>query len=716
MRSGRTSGPTADAHALRTRLANLSTNLWWSWNVDAQVIFASLDPPLWHALHHSPAALLRRLGAHDFEALAADVDFHVRLRKCETALTEYLSSATWFSRNFRGDDRRLCVAYFCAEFALHESLPLYAGGLGVLAGDHLKSASDLGVPLVGVGLLYRSGYYVQRLGADGSTRVQYPTHDWADWPLADTGHLVSVPIGRRLVRARVWKLIVGRVPLLLLDADIPQNRPADRTLTRQLYGGDEQTRIQQELLLGVGGVRALRSLGIAPTVFHLNEGHAAFCGLERLREFRAAGVAPLDALRRVRASTAFTTHTPVPAGHDRFSPALMRRHVAPLASEALGAFDDALALGREQPADQRQDFCMTVLALSLAGRANGVSRIHGQVSRDMWRGLPDVAGKLKPTRIEHITNGVHPQTWLAPEAAALYQRYLKPGWVGAGPDDDWWAAAGQIPPAQLWALRGMLRRRLVHFVRERLDEQLRRRGAPAAEVAAALNVLDENALTIGFARRFATYKRATLIFRDLERLERIVSDARRPIQFVFAGKAHPRDRAGQEFARQVVKRAASSRFYGRIVVLENYDMEVGRMLTSGCDVWLNNPTPPQEASGTSGMKPPLHGGLNCSILDGWWPEAFDGRNGWAIDAQRAAGRDRNDAGRGRTARDRRDATAIYDLLEHAIAPLFYTRDRNGIPQRWVKMMIASMKSICCRFSAHRMVAEYVRLAYLPRRD
>ncbi|MCG3126794.1 MAG: Glycogen phosphorylase [Phycisphaerae bacterium] len=709
-------------HELRVRLTNLASNLWWTWNGPAQALFASLDPPLWDALHHSPIALLRRLDDQALAAPARDPSFLARLAACEADLHAYLTSRTWFARTFRGDDRRLCVAYFCAEFALHESLPLYAGGLGVLAGDHVKSASDLGVPLVGVGLLYRNGYYVQRFAADGSTHVDYPTHDWSDWPLADTGHLVSVPIGRRLLRAKVWKLSVGRVPLLLLDADIPQNRPADRALTHQLYGGDEHTRIQQELLLGVGGVRAVRSLGITPSVYHLNEGHAAFCGLERLREFRDAGVSPLDAIVRVRASTAFTSHTPVPAGHDRFSPGLMRRYVAPLALEALGKLDSALALGREQPTDRGAPFCMTVLALSLAGRANGVSRIHGRVSREMWRHLPDVAGAIQPTRIEHVTNGVHPQTWLAPEALALYERYLKPRWVGAAPDDDWWANAHRIPPVEFWALRNVLRRRLVHFVRQRLGEQLGRRRAPAADLAAALEALDEDALTVGFARRFATYKRATLIFRDPRRLERILCDARRPVQFIFAGKAHPRDLAGQDFARRVVAQAASRRFRGRVVVLENYDMEVGRMLTSGCDVWLNNPTPPQEASGTSGMKPPLHGGLNCSILDGWWPEAFDGRNGWAIDRQHPASVRRAASGRGdvrsgsvaASRSDANDAAAIYELLENRIAPLFYARDRAGVPQRWVKMMVASMKSICCRFSSHRMLAEYVRQSYLPR--
>ena len=683
------------------RVATLARNLWWTWNSEPQRLFAALDPVEWEASNHNPLLTLGRLTPERRAALADDAAFCQHLVHCEAELKRYLGARTWFERTATPRQKRMRVAYFCAEFGLHECLPQYAGGLGVLAGDHLKSASDLGVPLTAVGLLYRCGYYRQSFGRDGATRAAYPRHDFDMLPIGDTGKRISVPLADRRVRVRIWLVQVGRVPLYMLDTDLPGNPPRDRAITRSLYGGDRTTRICQEILLGVGGVLALERLGVRPTVYHLNEGHAAFCGLERLRQLRKSGKSLASAIKRVRASTVFTTHTPVPAGHDRFEPKPAVRHLKPI-SEDLGLSQhDFLALGREDPAADGTPLCMTALALRLSERCNGVSKLHGEVSREMWM---HVYGAKRPADVPigHVTNGVHSQTWMAPEIEPLYRRYLKPRWLGAGPDDKAWARIGDVPPAELWRIRGVLRSRLVHFIRQRLRQQIQRRLGPTEELIAACETFDESALTIGFARRFATYKRAPLIFHDADRLATLLNKPGRPVQLVFAGKAHPRDAAGQAFAQRVYRRARQAGFCGRVVLLEDYDMCVGRMLTSGCDVWLNNPLRPQEASGTSGMKPPLHGGLNCSILDGWWPEVCDGRNGWAIEADAAE--------RGQ---DRRDAEALYRLLEEEIVPLFYERDRGGLPRAWVRRMLRSMRTVCSVFNTHRMVGDYVRGYYLP---
>jgi starch phosphorylase len=693
-------GPAITTRDLFERVGALARNLWWTWNPDPQRLFAALDPVLWEATNHNPLLTLAALPLERRAVLAGDGDFLGLLRACERQLAQYLRARTWFQRTATPAQKRMRVAYFCAEFGLHECLPLYAGGLGVLAGDHLKSASDLGLPLVGVGLLYRCGYYRQELRRDGSTRVVYPRLDFAALPISATGRTIAVPLGRRAVHAKIWKAQVGRVPLYLLDTDIPQNRPRDRRITEHLYGGDQETRIQQEILLGMGGVRGLDALGVPATVYHLNEGHAAFCTLERLRKLRRAGVPLGRAVAQVAAAGIFTTHTPVPAGHDRFPPPLFMKYFGALSAELGLSRADLLGLGREDLRERGEPFCMTVLALLLCNKCNGVSAIHGRVSREMWQHIFS-AQDTQNVPIDHITNGIHAQTWLAPEIRPLYDRYLKPRWVGAGPDEDWWRRADRIPPAELWHVRHLLRRKLVQFVRGRLREQIERRGEPLQEQIAALEAFDEHALTIGFARRFATYKRAPLLFHDPKRLAAILNNPRRPVQIVFAGKAHPADADGQRFVRQIHQQARRAGFRGRVALLEDYDMHVGRMLTSGCDVWLNNPVPPQEASGTSGMKPPLHGGLNCSILDGWWPEAYDGRNGWAIGDDTPV--------RSRAARDRRDADALYRVLEQEIVPLFYERDRQGLPRGWIRRMTASMKTICGRFNTHRMLAEYLAL-------
>ena len=687
-----------------TRVALLSHNLWWSWNAQTQRLFASIDPALWEATGHNPIKMLRLLEDDQREKLSRDDRLAEHAVRCERQLDEYLKTPTWFDRSHRG--KEIQVAYFCAEFAIHECLPQYSGGLGVLAGDHVKSASDLGIPFVGVGLLYRNGFYTHEFNADGTTRVTYPQLDFSDFPIGDTRKIITVPMGRGEIKARIWRQVVGRVSLYLLDTDIPHNKRADdRALTRHLYGGDREYRIRQEILLGVGGVIALEAMGIRPTVYHLNEGHAAFCALERLARLRKQGESIKQACEAVMRSTVFTTHTPVPAGNDRFDPALALKYIGRYADALRISKDDLLAFGRENVRDKAEPFCMTVLALKLSEHCNGVAALHGDTSRRMWT---RVFGVSDPDQVPigSITNGIHTQTWLAEEMIPIYDRHLKPRWLGAGPKQDWWKRATRIPDGELWSTQMILRTKLVDFVRAHLVNQLTKQQQPLERIIAARTVLDPAALTIGFARRFATYKRAPLIFHDRKRLARILSNADRPVQLLFAGKAHPQDMGGQQFAQEVFRFSESRDFAGRVVLLEGYDLALGRALTSGCDVWLNNPLRPQEASGTSGMKPPLHGGLNCSIADGWWPEAANGVNGWTIgDARRQF--------KSRAQQDRYDADSIYELLEGKIVPEFYRRDRSGLPRQWIKRMKNSIAAVGSEFNTHRMVGAYFAKYYLP---
>ena len=681
------------------RLRALAHNLRWTWDSQVQRLFAAADPVAWQATHHNPIATLESLGPAHLQSLAADEVFVAHLESCEAGLKCYLRSR----RPPLGIPRSkppLMVAYFCAEFGLHECMPQYAGGLGILAGDHLKTASDLGIPLVGVGLLYRSGYYQQQLDAEGTTRPIYPRHDFRQWPIERTGRTIVVPLGNRSITAAIWKAQIGGVQLFLLDADVANNRPGDRALTHHLYGGNSDNRIRQQILLGVGGVRALDAMGAEPTVYHLNEGHAAFCVLERLRSLRASGMTLSEATRRVTASTVFTTHTPVPAGHDRYEPALVFRSLRTLVNELGWDRHELLAQGRTDVDDKSEPFCMTVLALRYSARCNGVSELHGEVSRRMWEAVD--------TPIGHVTNGVHVGSWLAPEMEAFYRKFLRPRGVRRGRSDSsrWdWKRTKSIPIGQWWEMRCLLRRRLIRFVRQRLVEQTRRRLGSLEESSAAADALQDHALTIGFARRFATYKRAPLLFRDLDRLRALINDDHRPVQFIFAGKAHPRDRDGLAFVQRVYRYTQQVGLRGRIVLLEDYDIEVGRMLTAGCDVWLNTPRRPQEACGTSGMKSALNGGLNCSIPDGWWAEACNGRNGWVIG-------DGHSIASG-PAQDRRDADALYELLEQQVVPRFYERGRDNVPTKWLRMMAESARTAGERFTSERMLGEYTADYYLP---
>jgi starch phosphorylase len=697
----------AKAASVASRIHALALNLWWSWNPSAQRLFSSLDPHLWAATRNNPVRTLKLLSPERRELIERDPAFAEQVTLVETELSAYLKSKTWFERTQQKHAGKT-IAYFCSEYAVHECMQQYSGGLGVLAGDHLKSASDLGVPLVGVGLLYRCGYYTQEFAQDGSTRVIYPQLDFADLPITDTGKSAKVRIGPKDVVFKIWKQTIGRVSLYLMDTDVEGNDRITRQLTRHLYGRDStgnerDYRIRQEYLLGVGGQIMLDKLGIAPAVCHLNEGHAAFNALERVRRLVKAGHNPAAAIERVRETTVFTTHTPVPAGNDRFEPKLTRKYLASTMADLDLPEEVVFALGREDPTDFKEPFCMTVLALRLADHCNGVAELHGDTSRKMWT---KVFGTTDPAEVPigHITNGIHSETWLAPEIRPLYAKYLKPTWNGAGPEHDPWKKADRIPDAELWAARSMLRARLIHQIRQRLLEQAARGHGSVESVMRAYHTLDADALTIGFARRFATYKRAPLIFHNAKRLAKILSADGKPVQLVFAGKAHPADMGGQAFAQMIHSHAKSNAFAGRVVILEDYDMSVGRMLTSGCDVWLNNPLRPQEASGTSGMKPPLHGGVNCSILDGWWPEGFNGKNGWALGGKAFADPKKQDTF---------DANSIYDVLENEIAPLFYDRDAQGLPRGWIAMMKESMKTVCQPFSSSRMVAEYTTKYYAP---
>ena len=692
------------AKEMRRDLLKIANDLWWSWNEIAQRPFAALDPIVWEASNHDPLAVLRQVDEPVFAARCADADFCALVKAAHDAHRAYHGTVPWFEQQAFADAKGLHIAYFCSEFAIHESLQQYSGGLGVLAGDHLKSASDLGIPLTAVGLLYQQGYYLQQLRADGTTRVIEPRWDPRRMPLEDTGVDIRVPIGDRKVEVRLWTMRVGRVKAVLMDTDRKANRPKDRRLTEGLYKGEPELRMRQQVLLGVGGVMALKALGIKASVFHLNEGHAAFASVARLAQLRRKGESLEDALQRIRASTVFTTHTPVPAGHDRYDAEMVADALQPCWREAGLARRGFLDMGSERPADPKAPFCMTVLALRTAEHVNGVAALHGRVSREMWQQVYGVAdAALVP--IGHVTNGVHARTWLAPEAETFWKRSIGLDLDTIERGKDPWAAAEKADAGEFWAMRSQLRARLVQFIRERLARQARRRGEAPEVVLRASQAFDPNALTIGFARRFATYKRAPLIFREPERLRRILSDSKRPLQIVFAGKAHPRDRDGQAYAAEVHRWAREQGFEGRVALIEEYDMHVGRMLVSGCDVWLNNPLRPHEASGTSGMKPPMHGGVNLSILDGWWPESFDGRNGWAIgDGSEGTDREKQDA---------LDAESLYALLENEVVPSFYQHDRAGLPQDWIARALHSVATVPGRFNTHRMVAEYLEKSYLP---
>jgi starch phosphorylase len=693
------------------RLRALSRNLWWTWHPDVVRLFRELDPARWRQLGHNPIALLSEFPPERLEPRVDDLALRSQINGAYRRLQEYLHCETTWGATHAGVLRVQPVAYFSAEFGLHESLPIYSGGLGVLAGDHVKSASDLDVPLVGVGLFYAQGYFRQRLDQAGWQHEESIAAEVGQLPLEPAlgadGKPLTVKIETRAgkIAARIWILRVGRSTLLLLDSDVEGNQPQDRQLTAYLYGGDQRVRIRQELLLGVGGVRALQALSIYPGVFHLNEGHSAFAPLEVIRtRMVEEGLSFEAALREVTSHTVFTTHTPLAAGHDRFPADLVEEHLGPL-RDALGlSHERLLALGRVHPSDAAEPFCMTVLALRTAARANAVSALHGRVSRAMWSALwPGRAEDEVP--IGHITNGVHAPTWLAAAMHALYDRHLGPDWERRSGEPEVWAGIAGVDDSELWETHQVLKARLLEFARRRCAAQGERRGEPAAAVQEAREALSPDALAIGFARRFATYKRSTLLLRNVERLARLVNNPVLPVQLLFAGKAHPRDDPGKRLLQDVARLQRDPRFAGRLVFIEDYDMDVARHLVQGVDVWLNAPRRPLEASGTSGQKVVLNGGLNLSVLDGWWAEAYDGANGFAI-------------GRGEShvnpeVQDARDAEALYDTLEREVIPLYYERDFDGLPRAWIARMKRAIRALGWRFNSNRMVMDYVRQCYLP---
>ncbi|HEX4962759.1 MAG TPA: alpha-glucan family phosphorylase [Thermoanaerobaculia bacterium] len=689
------------------KLQELAQNLWWSWQPDIRAIFRSLDPVLWRLVHHNPVAMLRRIREDEVSRRVQDLELQTRIDQAHRLLQQYLQGGESWGVTHAGPILARPVAYFSAEFGLHQSLPIYSGGLGVLAGDHLKSMSDLGAHVVGIGLLYHEGYVHQLIDATGWQIDDYEPIGSEELPVAPVSDAsgaqarFSVELPEREVFLRIWRVRVGRSDLLLLDARDGANSEQDQTLTARLYGGDQAIRIQQEVLLGVGGHRALGAVGIVPSVLHLNEGHSAFALLERARELvERTGVTAAEALREVAAMSVFTTHTPVEAGHDRFPPELARPYLAPLATGLGLALDEVMTLGSERPADPEAPFCPTVLALNLTRRTNGVSALHGRVSRKMWQGLyPGKSEEEVP--IGHITNGVHVRTWLASDLQNLYGQHLGPRWLEQIAQPELWAKVDGIADAELWEIHQVLKAKLFTFVRRRLAERRRRLRLPEP----AREPLSPETLTLGFARRFATYKRADLLFRDLDRLARLVNDPERPLQILYSGKAHPKDEGGKALAQRVASLENDPRFAGRILFLENYSMHVARQLVQGVDGWLNTPRRPLEACGTSGQKCIFNGVLNCSILDGWWAEAYDGGNGFAI-------------GHGEVhadpeVQDERDALALFAVLEGEVVPLYYQRDAQGVPYRWMARVKRAIRTLAWRYNADRMVMDYVRECYLP---
>ena len=691
-------------------LLEIAYNLRWCWQGDAQQLFRRLDPDGWERHYHNPVGMLGDIAQERLAAMAADEGFISHMNRSYQDLQAYLDEPGWWHKAYGGDGKPL-VAYFSAEFGISECLPIYSGGLGVLAGDHLKSASELGIPLVGVGLMYQQGYFRQRLNADGWQLELFPRNDFHNLPTTlvrtESGEplLIDIDMPGHTMKAQVWRLRVGRIELLLLDANVPDNVPEDRHITAQLYGGDQENRVRQEIVLGLGGVRMLRALGYAPKAFHMNEGHSAFLGLERIRMLMAEqGVSFDEAREAVVASNIFTTHTPVPAGNDAFEPWLIDKYFSDYWPQLGLSREQFLALGRQEPNNKDEPMNLTVLALRLSGHRNGVSRLHGAVSRRLWAGVwPGVPTGELPVR--HITNGVHTPSWISHDLAELYHRYLGPGWHEKPADIAVWKNVNHIPDTELWRTHARRRERLVAFARRHLARQLSRRGASAAEMAGAEEVLDPEALTIGFARRFATYKRANLILADIDRLAELLGNPDRRVQLIFAGKAHPRDNPGKDLIRQIVHIARQEPFRRAMVFLPDYDMNVARYLVQGVDVWLNTPLRPMEASGTSGMKVAANGGLNVSVLDGWWDEGYEPDVGWAI----GSGESYDDL----EYQNAVESQALYNLLEKEVVPLFYDRGPDNLPRQWIAKMKAAMVKLAPVYNTNRMLRQYAEMFYVP---
>jgi len=697
-----------------TGLRRLAMNLVFSWHADIRDLFMRIDPRLWTQSAHNPVLLLGLVSQERLNELAEDPGFLSQLEEVVRQFDRYISNPRMTAADFSADycdGERFLAAYFSAEFGLSSCLPIYSGGLGVLSGDHIKSASDLNIPMVGVGLLYQEGYFSQYLSSDGWQMETYTVNDFDNLsvqrvfdhqgaPLKVEVHFKNQP-----VCIGVWLAHVGRVPLYLLDTNLSENSPDIRGTTAQLYGGDREMRLRQEIVLGIGGIRALQAMGLEPTVVHMNEGHSAFSALERIHILRSEKGLSFDAAREVvQASTVFTTHTPVPAGNDVFDPVLFRSYFEQYAKDLGVNIKVLLGYGRVHPHDDSEPFGVTPLALRLSAHSNGVSRLHGQVSRAMWQHVwPHQPVEDVP--VDYITNGVHVPTWISRELSILFDRYLGPDWSEDPDNERVWEAVSEIPATELWRAHERCRERLVAFSRRHLTDQLRQRGARTSEIRTAVEILNSEALTIGFCRRFATYKRATLLFRDPDRLDRLLNDPERPVQIIVAGKAHPQDNEGKEFIKSIVHLAQQDRFRHKIVFLEDYNLHIAHILVSGTDVWLNTPRRPLEACGTSGMKALANGSLNLSILDGWWDEAYHTDFGWAI-------------GHGEVYldhefQDETESRDLYNILEKQVVPLFYQRGVDGIPRGWVDKMRAGLRRLTPIFNSHRMVQDYLHRYYLP---
>ncbi len=688
----------------------IARNMFWSWNPEFVELFKRVDNNLWSACGHNPVKMLGNISQAKLDDLAENKGFLTQLQNTAEKLKSYLDRPTWYEKVCSKSTGPI-IAYFSAEFGIHECLPIYAGGLGILAGDHLKSASDLGVPLVGVGLLYQKGYFRQDLNIDGWQNEKYIANDFYSMPIEivrkESGQplTISVEYPGRSVVAQVWCVSIGRVKLYLLDTNIPANSSTDRMITCSLYGGDRELRIRQEIMLGIGGLKALSAMDITPTVCHMNEGHAAFMALERIRKLRSAKNMTFDeAVEATRAGNVFTMHTSVKAGLDEFYVEVMDKYFGNYFQKLGINRKRFLSLGRILPDDDSETFKMTILALRLSSHTNGVSKLHGHISRgiwgSMWPGLP-----IDEVPIISITNGIHIKNWLADEMNALYEKYLGPNWADETIDKSVWNNVEQIPDEAFWQIHQRCKEQLIVFVRNRLKAQMKRRGTYHTELNHAEEVLDHEALTIGFARRFAGYKRGNLLLKDPQRLLKLLTDPKRPIQIIFAGKAHPNDSEGKDIIRQIVHFANQHNLRRRLIFLENYDIDIARVLVCGVDVWLSNPRRPMEASSTSGMKAAVNGALNMSTLDGWWCEGYTPQGGWTI----GAGQSYKDA----NYQDTVESQAIYDILENEVIPLFYTRSADNLPRAWIHRVKKSIKWIAPRFNTHRMVADYTRKFYNP---
>lgn len=691
-------------------LRQIAANLWFSWNPEAVELFVHLGETLWEEANHNPQQVLIGLSSARLNTVRADESYRSHAEKVRQRLHTYMNRRKPYE--YRLDQPvDFTTAYFSLEFGITECMPIYSGGLGVLAGDHLKSASDLNLPMVGVGLMYGEGYFHQKLSPDGWQQEIYPRIELDTMPLEPlvdaSGNplLVEIDLAGEPVKMRILKASVGRIPLYLLDTDISNNPPHLRKLTARLYGGDLEMRIRQEMILGIGGCRALQAVGVQPAVYHLNEGHAAFTLIERMRHcVQTDGLSLEEARELVTSQSVLTIHTPVPAGSDIFPRALMENCFGRFVQDMGMDFEYFMSLGKRNPKDPTEGFCMPILGLKMTSRTNGVSRLHAKVARKMWRDVWPEA-EIVDIPIVPVTNGVHVPSYISRDLAKLYDRYLGPGWTEDPDNEKIWGRARQIPDVELWRTHERSRSRLVNFARRRLVKQLKQRGASPQEIERAGRVLDPETLTICFARRFATYKRATLLFKDPERLARILNDPARPVQVLFAGKAHPADNHGKELIRNIVELTKGDPFRDRIVLIEDYDMNVARYMVQGADVWLNTPRRPLEACGTSGMKAAANGALNLSILDGWWDEGYQGDNGWAIGS--------GEEYQSPAYQDEIESRALYDLLEESVKPLFYERGVDDLPRSWIRMMKRCIRTVCPVYSSHRMVSDYVETCYLP---